>query len=194
MKRKGIIIVLLIITALCTTVAVWYFDRYVPDFERFFVIPVIYFFMFFVCVVGIYDAIKSKKIKNIMYTFLGITSMVTITSMITAFSEVNEFSKDVLSLIGTVSLLAFFVVSMIAIYLEREEKRNIVEILNEEGTQRNYCGECGCHCTCNGDCDGDVRKCTAEHAKACKHCCHCFMAPLSRRWRQEDEERKKDNS
>jgi len=41
---------------------------------------------------------------------------------------------------------------------------------------RNYCGECGCHCECDGKCEGDYEKCTSEIAlkKKCTHHCLCY--------------------
>lgn len=46
--------------------------------------------------------------------------------------------------------------------------------------QNNYCGECGCSCTCDGGCNGDTQKCTSKKAteKGCSHCCDCYIGPM----------------
>ena len=46
--------------------------------------------------------------------------------------------------------------------------------------QENYCGDCGCTCTCYGGCNGDTKKCTSKKAleKGCNHHCECFVGPM----------------
>ncbi len=46
--------------------------------------------------------------------------------------------------------------------------------------QNNHCGECGCSCTCDSSCNGDVKKCTSKKAieKGCNHCCDCYIDPI----------------
>lgn len=51
---------------------------------------------------------------------------------------------------------------------------------NKKDEQNNYCGECGCSCTCDGGCNGDTQKCTSKKAteKGCSHCCYCYTGPM----------------
>ncbi len=46
--------------------------------------------------------------------------------------------------------------------------------------QYNFCGECGCFCTCDGGCNGDTQKCTSKIAieKGCNHCCDCYIGSM----------------
>jgi len=39
--------------------------------------------------------------------------------------------------------------------------------------KRNYCGGCGCSCTCDESCGGDYNKCTSD--RECTHHCGCFL-------------------
>lgn len=59
---------------------------------------------------------------------------------------------------------------------------------NDKG-QKNFCGGCGCSCTCDMGCNGDVRKCTSKKAleKNCSHCCQCYMGMLAKRFRMDSE-------
>lgn len=48
----------------------------------------------------------------------------------------------------------------------------------EKKEQKNYCGDCGCSCTCDGGCNGDTTKCTSEKANGCNHHCGCNIGPM----------------
>lgn len=47
---------------------------------------------------------------------------------------------------------------------------------NSTKKKNNYCGECGCYCTCDEGCKGDWQKCTST--RECNHHCGCFIAPM----------------
>ena len=53
----------------------------------------------------------------------------------------------------------------------------------------NYCPECGCYCRCDANCEGDIKKCTSQHAKNCNHHCDCWILPFSEKRRMEEGDR-----
>lgn len=59
-------------------------------------------------------------------------------------------------------------------------KSNFPTFEKKKNEKNNYCGGCGCSCTCDNGCNGDVKKCTSKKAieKGCTHCCNCFIGPM----------------
>lgn len=71
-------------------------------------------------------------------------------------------------------------------------KDRFKELNDKKG--KNFCGECGCTCTCDKSCMGDINKCTSTKAleKGCRHCCDCYLGPLITKMRAEKDITNKD--
>ena len=61
--------------------------------------------------------------------------------------------------------------------LARNKKAKPLTVIDK---QNNCCRDCGCSCTCDGGCNGDIKKCTSTIAlqKGCNHHCNCFIGPM----------------
>ncbi|MCI9063101.1 MAG: hypothetical protein HFJ17_00600 [Clostridia bacterium] len=58
-----------------------------------------------------------------------------------------------------------------------------------KGKYVNHCPECGCSCTCNRECNGNHKMCTSS-MKECNHHCGCYIAPLAKKIRSDEQKQR----
>ena len=125
-----------------------------------------------------------KENYDILSNILSLLSEEKMETAIMGKPMIDAFSKAIRSIPNDSGLRAALHGGKILLLEKEFLGKTIFPTLGnkKKDEQNNYCGECGCSCTCDGECQGDIKKCTSKKAieKDCNHCCICYTIPMSK--------------
>lgn len=93
---------------------------------------------------------------DVLSNILSLLSEEKLEAAIMGKPMIDAFSKAIRSIPTTSALSATLNGSKILLLEKEFLGKNIFPTLNKNVTQNNYCGECNCSCTCDGNCDRDI--------------------------------------